>query len=215
MVSRDEGADWTAASGPECSFKSVPQAGIPARRRPARQSGPGDAAEQAGLKAETAGDAPANRAQFSARSLRLSTKRKKQTCYDHRKAGPAVIFCGPRPSAAAAEQTENTHKGTMHMEIRSKSTDRNLLLEFTGEMDHHGAREAIREMELAIDAALPSHLLLDFAGVTFMDSSGIALLLRAQQRVGRLGGSMAVCHVPQQARRVLDAAGIGRLITIR
>ena len=30
-----------------------------------------------------------------------------------------------------------------------------------------------------------------------------------------LDGSILVCNVPQQARRVLDAAGIGRLVTIR
>ena len=101
------------------------------------------------------------------------------------------------------------------MEIKAKSTDRNLLLKFSGELDHHGAKDAIREMEQAIDAALPRRLVLDFAGVTFMDSSGIALLLRAQRRVQNLGGSVLVCHVPQQAKRVLDAAGIGRLITIQ
>ena len=100
------------------------------------------------------------------------------------------------------------------MEIHAKSADRNLLLEIHGELDHHGAKGALRELELAIDAALPKKLVLDFAGVTFMDSSGIALILRAQQRMQLMDGSVLVCHVPQQARRVLDAAGIGRLITI-
>ena len=37
----------------------------------------------------------------------------------------------------------------------------------------------------------------------------------AQQRMKLLDGSLLVCGVPQQARRVLDAAGIGRLVTIR
>lgn len=101
------------------------------------------------------------------------------------------------------------------MEIRSKSADRNLLLELRGELDHHGAREAMRSVDLAIDAALPRKLVLDFSGVTFMDSSGIALILRAQQRMQILDGSLLVCHVPQQAKRVLDAAGIGRLVTIQ
>ena len=101
------------------------------------------------------------------------------------------------------------------MEINAKSMDRNLLLELSGEIDHHGARDAMRELELAVDAALPKKLVLDMAGVTFMDSSGIALLLRAQQRMRLLDGSILVCHVPEQAKRVLDAAGIGRLVTIR
>ena len=101
------------------------------------------------------------------------------------------------------------------MEINAKSMDRNLLLELSGEIDHHGARDAMRELELAVDAALPKKLVLDITGVTFMDSSGIALILRAQQRMRLLDGSILVCHVPEQAKRVLDAAGIGRLVTIR
>lgn len=101
------------------------------------------------------------------------------------------------------------------MELNAKSADRNLLLELSGEVDHHGAKDAIRQLELAVDAALPRQLVLDMAGVTFMDSSGIALILRAQQRMQLLDGSLLVCNVPSQAQRVLDAAGIGRLVTIR
>ena len=44
------------------------------------------------------------------------------------------------------------------MEILAKSADRNLLLELSGELDHHGARTALREMEEALDAALPRKL---------------------------------------------------------
>ena len=97
------------------------------------------------------------------------------------------------------------------MDIRARDTDRELLLEFSGEMDHHGARNALKEVEIAIDAALPRSLILDFAGVTFMDSSGIALILRSQL----MEGSVVLRNVPEQARRVLDAAGIGRLVSIQ
>ena len=75
------------------------------------------------------------------------------------------------------------------MDIRARDTDRELLLEFSGEMDHHGARNALKEVEIAIDAALPRSLILDFAGVTFMDSSGIALILRSQQRAALCSGT--------------------------
>ena len=101
------------------------------------------------------------------------------------------------------------------MEMQATSADRNLLLEFRGELDHHGARNALRELEMAVDAALPKVLVLDMSGITFMDSSGIALILRAQQRMQLLDGSILVCNVPAQARRVLDAAGIGRLVSIK
>lgn len=101
------------------------------------------------------------------------------------------------------------------MEIRARDTDRELLLEISGDIDHHGAQSALKEVEMAIDAALPRTLILDFAGVTFMDSSGIALILRSQQRMQLLDGSVTVQNVPSQARRVLNAAGIGRLVSIK
>ena len=101
------------------------------------------------------------------------------------------------------------------MELKATCADRNLLLEISGELDHHGARNTLREIEQAIDAALPRRLVMDLGGVTFMDSSGIAMILRAQQRMQLLEGNMMVCNVPEQARRVLDAAGISRLVTVR
>ena len=101
------------------------------------------------------------------------------------------------------------------MEIRARDTDRELLLEISGDIDHHGARSALKEVEMAIDAALPRTLILDFAGVTFMDSSGIALILRSQQRMQLLDGSVVIRNIPAQAKRVLDAAGIGRLVSIK
>ena len=101
------------------------------------------------------------------------------------------------------------------MELNAKSADRNLLLELSGEIDHHGARSALRELEQAVDAALPAKLVLDLSGVTFMDSSGIALILRAQQRMQLLEGTLLVRGTPPQARRVLNAAGIGRLVNIQ
>lgn len=101
------------------------------------------------------------------------------------------------------------------MEIHARAMDRNLLLELSGELDHHGAKNALKEVEMEVDAALPKTLVLDFSGVTFMDSSGIALVLRSQQRMRLLDGSVLVRNVPDQARRVLDAAGIGRLVTIK
>ena len=101
------------------------------------------------------------------------------------------------------------------MEIREKTGERTLLLSFSGDMDHHGVRDTLRHIELAIDAALPRTLTLDFSGVTFMDSSGIALILRSQRKMSFLEGTMVLRNVPRQAKRVLEAAGINRMITIQ
>ena len=47
----------------------------------------------------------------------------------------------------------------------------------TGEIDHHAAQALRREIDAQIDARMPELLTMDFSGVTFMDSSGVGLIL--------------------------------------
>ena len=98
------------------------------------------------------------------------------------------------------------------MPITVTSRDNSLTIALSGEIDHHGARGMMAQLSEAITTRLPARLVLDLSGVTFMDSSGIAVLLRAQRQTGQYGGTLRVTGVPPQARRVLDAAGVGRLI---
>lgn len=60
----------------------------------------------------------------------------------------------------------------------------------------------MEELSRQIDLELPRSLTLDLEGVTFMDSSGIAVLLRAYRRLGELGGAVKVVHgsPPRRAR---------------
>ena len=100
------------------------------------------------------------------------------------------------------------------MDIRARDTDRELLLEFSGEMDHHGARNALKEVEIAIDAALPRSLILDFAGVTFMDSSGIGLVMGRYRQMKFYDGELQVTGTSPQIYKVMRIAGLDRLCLI-
>ena len=82
----------------------------------------------------------------------------------------------------------------------------------TGEVDHHAARTLMTALSAQVEAALPMDLVLDLGGVTFMDSSGIALVLRLYKRMGELGGKLTLRTVPAQSAKVLKAAGIDRLV---
>lgn len=87
-----------------------------------------------------------------------------------------------------------------------------LTAKIAGEVDHHAAKELMVQLGREIDAALPARLELDLGGVSFMDSSGIAVVLRTWKRMGELGGSMTLRRVPPQAAKVLKAAGVEKLI---
>jgi len=69
-------------------------------------------------------------------------------------------------------------------------------------------------IESRIDLSLPRRCILDMRHVSFMDSSGIAVILKTLRLVKEAGGVLSVLNVPSQAMRVIDAAGIDRIVDI-
>ena len=98
------------------------------------------------------------------------------------------------------------------MAVTCTGEGRVLRAALSGEVDHHGARAIMEELNRQIDLELPRELTIDLEGVTFMDSSGIAVLLRAWRRVGELGDSGQVGNVTAQAAKVRKTAGLDKLM---
>ena len=99
------------------------------------------------------------------------------------------------------------------MAVTCTEEGRTLIAYIEGEVDHHAARSLMEELSGQLESALPRNMVLDLSGVSFMDSSGIALVLRSWKDMARMGGAMSVRNVPAQAEKVLKAAGLHRLIS--
>lgn len=95
------------------------------------------------------------------------------------------------------------------MEIVTRREERCLEIILKGELDHHGAHEIAGQLERSIESALPLRLVLDWTGVTFMDSSGIAVVMRARQRMPGAGRqhSPAECWAPTEKGAGSSRAG--------
>ena len=78
-----------------------------------------------------------------------------------------------------------------------------LSIAIKGEIDHHSAKNTMRIVANKIDLYLPVECVLDFKDVTFMDSSGIAIVISALRRMRELGGVAKLQNVPQQPMKVL------------
>ena len=89
-----------------------------------------------------------------------------------------------------------------------------LSIRVRGEIDHHTA-SAIRQ---GIDATLfekrPKKLLLDLSAVSFMDSSGLGLIMGRYSVMKELGGEMTVWNPSRETRSILNLAGMERLVRI-
>ena len=100
------------------------------------------------------------------------------------------------------------------MKVLSSYKDGRLTLFFQGELDHHEAAAALRRITRTLDDYLPRDCVVDLKGLTFMDSSGIALILRIARLMAETGGRAWVENAGRQPLKVLDASGIDRLVRI-
>ena len=89
-----------------------------------------------------------------------------------------------------------------------------LTVYLAGELDHHEAKTVTAAVDELIDEYLPRDCVLELSGLKFMDSSGIAVIIRTGRRMKALGGRAWVENPASQPRRVIDASGIDRLITV-
>lgn len=80
-----------------------------------------------------------------------------------------------------------------------------------GEIDHHTAREMREAIDNAVDLNMPSLLVLDFGGVTFMDSSGIGLCLGRYRNLLKSGAELHISNTPPNIYKVMRLAGIEKL----
>lgn len=101
------------------------------------------------------------------------------------------------------------------MYIRSFLQDKQMTITLSGEIDHHEAKHAIKTITEKIDAYLPRVCILDFQDVTFMDSSGIAIVISAVRRTREIECKLILDNVQPQPLRVFQAAGIEQIAEIR
>lgn len=90
-----------------------------------------------------------------------------------------------------------------------------LTVALTGEIDHHCAKGYIQAIAAKIEAYTPQLCVLDFSDVTFVDSSGIAVVINAMRSMTQIEGQLVLTGIGNQPMRVFRASGIDKLVEIK
>ena len=98
------------------------------------------------------------------------------------------------------------------MQLTSFLENGRLTIALTGEIDHHRAKCYIETIAAKIDAYAPSACILDFSEVTFVDSSGIAVVINSMRRMAQIEGELFLTGLGEQPMRVFHSSGIDRLV---
>lgn len=101
------------------------------------------------------------------------------------------------------------------MRLTSFLQDGRLTVALTGEIDHHCARSYIQTIAAKIEAYTPRVCVLDFREVTFVDSSGIAVVINTMRHMAQIEGSLILDGISEQPMKVFRASGIDKLVEIK
>lgn len=101
------------------------------------------------------------------------------------------------------------------MHLTSYLQDGTLTIILTGEIDHHCAKQYIQSITAKIEAYTPQTCILDFQEVSFMDSSGIAVVINALRNMTKIEGQLVLTGLSSQPMKVFRASGIDKLVHIK
>ena len=101
------------------------------------------------------------------------------------------------------------------MHLTSYLQEGTLTVVLTGEIDHHCAKHYIQAITAKIEAYTPQVCILDFQEVSFMDSSGIAVVINALRNMAKIEGKLELSGLKQQPLKVFRASGVDKLITMK
>lgn len=87
-----------------------------------------------------------------------------------------------------------------------------LILHISEELDHHMAVQVSKTVDTQIEKGNLRVLIFDFTGMTFMDSSGIGMVIGRYRKMNFLGGKTYVTGIGEGVDRIFTMSGLYRIV---
>lgn len=101
------------------------------------------------------------------------------------------------------------------MEIEYFNEKSILTVKFTEDIDQHIADKLRRKMDDEIEKYIPKKVIFDFSSISFMDSSGIGMILGRYKLVKMLGGNIELINVNKSIKKIFEMSGVTRIIVVK
>ncbi|NMM61142.1 anti-sigma F factor antagonist [Clostridium sp. P21] len=98
----------------------------------------------------------------------------------------------------------------MYLEFENK--DNKLIVHMFGELDHHSAEEVRNKIDDRLDRDNIGKLIMDFSDVSFMDSSGIGVVIGRYKKLNSKGGTICITKISGSVKRVFELSGMFKII---
>lgn len=101
------------------------------------------------------------------------------------------------------------------MSASYKTLDKSLVIAIDGEIDHHATKTLRVEIDDMILKSMPEKIIFDFSRTTFMDSSGLGLILGRYRKAQAAGVTLEVVNPGVKIFKILQMASLDKLIEIK
>lgn len=98
------------------------------------------------------------------------------------------------------------------MGIQLDIRGRVLVATIGGELDHLQAERLRAQIDASFDKSTCKHILLDMAKVSFMDSSGIGMIIGRYKNAEKRGGQLALANMSDAIGRLFELSGLAKII---
>ena len=100
------------------------------------------------------------------------------------------------------------------MQVQLIRRKNKLIVRLKGELDHHTAQIFRDAIEKELENEIVQDLILNMENVTFMDSSGIGVILGRYKQVKAKGGKTVICGANSHIQRILQMGGVLNIIPL-
>ena len=100
------------------------------------------------------------------------------------------------------------------MESEFVKEDKLLLIKITEEIDHHSTEKIRRLADNEITRYMPRKVIFDFNKVSFMDSSGIGMIIGRYKTANMLGGVVEMTNVKPSIQKIFEMSGLLKIIPV-
>lgn len=106
----------------------------------------------------------------------------------------------------------NIYLGLINMYLKFDKQDNTLVVYLIGELDHHSAEEVRVKIDDRIDRDNIKSLIMNFKDVTFMDSSGIGVVIGRFKKIQGCSGKLGIVEVNNRVDKVFRLSGLYKII---
>lgn len=108
----------------------------------------------------------------------------------------------------------NYELGGSTLKLEFSVINKNLIVRFNGELDHHTAKEIREKIDSTYSDNLLKNIVIDLSNLQFMDSSGIGLIMGRYKLASNNNGKIYLINVSDRVKKILNMSGILKIVKI-